>query len=217
MYLVQVNPVWSWVLRNHSHLFNTFFPMCIVTIACRVGSMLVFWGKIIRGTWHRGIGRMAFGKVLGVLPLPGYGVYSHIWNIFFLASLLNTRKYLSFSFIFFFFFRFFSLSVFGGAGAPVVLVLGCQDAAVTLARMQFACSHRAAANCWGRGRKDEAGEPRLVPFSWLLACIEADKHKCLNFLYASVHFGWHICFGKQNACWKFAASADGASQDRGVD
>lgn len=134
----------------------------------------------------------------------------------FLPGFIAEHQKIPFLFLYFLkIFLDFSLSLWQVFGVQELL-LGCQDAAVTLARMQFACSHRAAANCHDRGRKDEAGKPWLVPFSWLLACIETNKYKCLNFLYASVHFGWHICFGKQNSCWKFAASADGASRDRGV-
>ena len=55
MYLVQVYPAWSTVLRNHSHVFNTFFPVCTMTIACRVGRVLFFWGEIIRGTRYSSV------------------------------------------------------------------------------------------------------------------------------------------------------------------
>lgn len=123
--------------------------------------------------------------------------------------------------IFFWGVRFFCfpLTVFWGAGAPVVWEIsawGCQDAAVPLVRTRLALSHQAAAKCWGWSRKDKAEKPWLVAFSWLLACIETNKHKHLNFLYASVHFGWHISFGKKNAYWELAASADWASPGRGV-
>lgn len=129
MHPEQVNPAWSRVLRNHSHLFSASFLMCSVTIACREGKVLVFQGGKKRNlTQFSPTGRVTPGK----------------------------------------------------------------------------------AQVWGR--------KTLTSDFFLTADLYRNNDKHLNFLCLNCLRPLRLAyfFGKENACWKLAAPADGASPGRSV-